>query len=96
MSGGFEEFPFYDVREDCKLDCNILGINCPELKNSQIRSLKWNGHNKEAVIHPGIRLDDLESYWEPKPILMKSIGAPTKLKLVHCHFDSEVVQLVQT
>jgi len=93
-SESHEEFPFYDVREDCKLTTlwtNVLGINCPELKNCQLKSLTWNSHNKEDKIHPGIRLDDLESYWEPKPFLMKSIRGPTKLKLVSCYFDPEVV-----
>lgn len=87
-----ERFQFYDVREDCKLTTlwsNILDINRSELKNSQIRSLGWN--SPEGEIHSGICVEALESYWEPKPILMKSIKAPTKLKLVHCYFDPEVV-----
>ena len=86
--------PFYDVREDCKLTTlwtNVLDINCPELKNCQLKSLSWNSSKNEEEIHPGIRLDDLESYWEPRPILMKSIRAPSKLKLVRCFFDSEVI-----
>ena len=93
-SSTIEQFPFYDVREDCKLTTlwtNVLGINCPELKNSQLKSLSWNSSDDEAEIHPGIRLEDLESYWEPKPLLMKSMKAPTKLRLVHCFFNSEVV-----
>jgi len=93
-----EEFPFYDVREDCKLTTlwtNVLGINCSELKNSQLKSLSWNSSDEEeAEIHSGIRLDDLESYWEPKPILMKSIRAFSKLKLVSCYFDPEVVYYI--
>jgi len=71
-----EQYPFYDVREDCKLSTlwtNVLGINCPEFKNCQLKSLSWNSSDKEDQIHPGIRLDHLESYWEPKPILMKSV-----------------------
>ena len=89
-----EQYSFYDVREDCKLTTlwtNVLGINCLEFKNGQLRSLSWNSSEEEEDIHPGIRLEDLESYWEPRPILMKSIKAPTKLRLVHCFFNSEVV-----
>jgi len=89
-----EQYSFYDVREDCKLTTlwtNVLGIKCPRLKNCQLKSLSWNGSDGKDQIHPGIHLDDLESYWEPKPILMKSIKAPSKLRLVHCFFNSEVV-----
>jgi len=91
-----EQFPFYDVREDCKLTTlwtNVLDIKCPEFKKSQLRSLSWNScYSPGENIHPGIRLEDLESYWEPRPILMKSIKAPTKLRLVNCFFNSEVVK----
>ena len=89
-------FQFYDVREDCKLTTlwsNILDINCSELKNCQLSSISWNSPD-EGELPPGIRLDSLESYWEPKPVLMKLIKAPTKLKLVHCFFDPEVVNLL--
>jgi len=92
-----QQFQFYDVREDCKLTnlwTNVLNIHCPKLNNCQMRSLSWNNCNSSSSeeIHPGIKLDGLESYWEPiKPILMKSIKAPTKLKLVNCYFDSKVI-----
>ena len=91
-----ERFQFYDVREDCKLTTlwsNILDINCSELKNCELRSLSWNSPKIDGEIHPGIHLEALESFWEPKPILMKSIKAPTKLKLLQCYFDPEVVYL---
>lgn len=92
-----ECFQFYDVREYCKLTTlwsNILDINCSELKNCELRSLSWNSSEIDGQIHPGIHLEALESYWEPKPLLMKSIKTPTKLKLVQCYFDPEVVNLL--
>lgn len=93
-SDSFQEFPFYDVREDCELTTlwtNALRFNCPELKNCKMSSLSWKFSSKEVELHPGICVDNLESYWEPESFLMRSIKAPTKLKLVHCLFDPEVV-----
>lgn len=92
-------FQFYDVQENSQLMTlwsNILGINCPDnLENSQLRSLSWNLRWDGK---PTIHLDNLESIWQSFSRLrwILNINAPTKLKLVRCGYDGEVMMHVQT
>jgi len=92
---------FFDVRESSNLTTfwsNLLQLHhCNHLNN--LTSVAWTTSETRNqplpidVLHPGLQLGHLESYWEPEPILMRSVlDSPTKLKLISCFYDSNNFQ----
>jgi len=93
---------FYEVREDgsnlTTFWCNFLQLHNSENLNN-LTSVAWNTPELRnqplpiSVLHPGLQLGHLESYWEPEPILMRSVlNSPTKLKLISAFYDSNNFQ----
>ncbi len=99
---GHQVSRFFDVREDgsnlTTLWCNFLELhNSPNVNN--LTSVAWDTPEFQlrpppiSILHPGLQLGHLESYWEPEPILMGSVlDSPTKLKLISCFYRSENFQ----
>ncbi len=94
-------YPFFDVRESTNLTtfwCNLLQLHhCNHL--NKLTSVAWavlERRNQQLpinLLHPGLQLGHLESYWEPEPILMGTVlDSPTKLKLISCFYDSKNFQ----
>jgi len=93
---------FFDVRE-CGSNLTTFWCNFLELHHSNhlnnLASVAWSNPELRAqplpisVLHPGLELGHLESYWEPEPVLMRSVlDSPSKLKLISCFYDSNNFQ----
>jgi len=89
---------FSDVRESSNLAtfwCNLLELhNSNNLNN--LTSAAWTNPEYRypslpiSVLHPGLQLGHLDSYWEPEPALIRSVlDSPTKLKLISCYYDND-------
>jgi len=92
---------FFHVRESSNLTtfwCNVLQLHSNKNLNN-LTSAAWavpevrNPWIPIDILHPGLQLGHLESYWEPEPILMRTVlDSPTKLKLISCYYDSDNFQ----
>ena len=89
-------FQFSDVIEGSNLTifwCNLLRLQNSNMNNLTSMALPLIRDQVSLplnVLHPGLRLGHLESYWEPAPILMKSVlNSPTKLKLISCFYSND-------
>jgi len=92
---------FYDIIEGSNLTtfwCNLLLLrdnnrnNLNSLGLAAIGDQIWN-ELPLNVLQPGLRLGQLESYWEPGHVLMRSVvKSPTKLKLISCFYNHENFQ----
>jgi len=98
-------FSFFDVREGSNLTtfwCKLLELHHSNHLN-KLTSVAWDIRDRDFRIRdqllpiqlllPGLQLGHLESYWEPEPVLMRTVlDSPTKLKLISCYFDSNNFQ----
>jgi len=94
---------FFDVREGSNLTtfwCNLLELHHSNHLN-KLSSVAWAIRDLRrrdqllpiSVLHPGLELGHLESYWEPEPVLMRTVlDSPTKLKLINGFYDSKNFQ----
>ena len=91
---------FFDVIEGSNLEtfwCNLLQLqNSTNLNNLTSMALTLTKNQVTypytllGILHPGLQLGRLESYWDPGPVLMSSIlDSPTQLKLISCFYNHE-------
>ena len=97
LNNNYRVSRFLDLREGPNLTtfwCNVLELHNSNHLN-KLTSVAWatpGARNQTLpihLLHPDLQLGHLESYWEPEPVLMRSVlDSPTKLKLISCFYDS--------
>lgn len=95
-------YQFINFSMGCKLTtlwCYLFELNNSNINLNNLTSVAWiTSECRDQLLpinllHPGLQLGHLESYWEPEPVLMRTVlDSPTKLKLINCYYDSNNFQ----